>query len=738
MTNFISNTKGDGDENKHFAKLSAETALKIAIPISLPANMPVKSTGCSNYVSIMEQVEVAELELVISDRNTQLPKYYKSGFYTFESTEEDQSRLTEFNKLIGGCAQIGDKVKLVEEFDGTDYRRVIYMPSQKGLRFWVEKVKLEDKILTYNLPEEEQVGPLRLPDEYDEYDEYIGGSVFGTSRYFQFIEDGNAIEEKPTEEKTYLILNTPLSEVNILNPIDYQDVSIESDIIVDTKTATHYHDDEEKEWLLIDHKDIGANGAPVNYKGLIKEEELTDRFSAYDWAKFGFEIKDAGAEYIYNFDEKSDFFNEICELVDQDENGILEPYELQRALNSHYTAHKLSQLVCKHHSEWAYGGQYLSSLMNQVTGVFDEGIKLESDDTRKQALEELKTERLDAFEAKVCQLYYWQDINIPALESKPINFVEGAFTTQQTTGKYLKFEDSSWVSKTDSSNESPVDLVAFPIDNPVVYHFHPVAFVEQMRRINGGFYYEIYHTGEIICNGDIEKAKEVSFIYYDKNGGKHELGTYKLVEVPDFESGKTKKPTANLNNYEVRSGTYNRKKKTIWYKKKNKKFKAVNIKENFTGSHYVYTKDDFVLKFKSISNRPYARPECFAALLGAIADTGYEDIKINGFTSKDGTSFPSVSHPGGINVDISNLDNADFKTADGGIKIANSNYSRERTRTLANSMIKFRYYRIRTSDVELCKYGANASKWDCTNKEKPCRYITGHEDHLHCEGFNNK
>ena len=58
-----------------------------------------------------------------------------------------------------------------------------------------------------------------------------------------------------------------------------------------------------------------------------------------------------------------------------------------------------------------------------------------------------------------------------------------------------------------------------------------------MRRINSGFYYEIYHTGEIICNGDIEKAKEVSFIYYDKNGGKHDLGIWTLIKVPIYEKG---------------------------------------------------------------------------------------------------------------------------------------------------------------------------------------------------------
>jgi predicted chitinase len=38
--------------------------------------------------------------------------------------------------------------------------------------------------------------------------------------------------------------------------------------------------------------------------------------------------------------------------------------------------------------------------------------------------------------------------------------------------------------------EEAIPLSPFPIANPVVYHFHPVAFVEQMRRMGGCFCYE--------------------------------------------------------------------------------------------------------------------------------------------------------------------------------------------------------------------------------------------------------
>ena len=263
--------------------------------------------------------------------------------------------------------------------------------------------------------------------------------------------------------------------------------------------------------------------------------------------------------------------------------------------------------------------------------------------------------------------------------------------------------------------------IPFPI-LPKVYHFHPIAFVEQMRMMSADLVYEIYHTGKIVENGDYEKAKEVSFVYHDKNGGKYDLGKFSLFEVPDYEKGTTNKPTNNIDDYIKKTGTYRGKIKSIWYKKKNKVFKAVNIKQNFNGDCFLYSKDNFKLKFTSYTNREYARPICFAALMGAIVDCGYEDVKVNGFTRKDGTSFPSVSHPGGINVDISNLDNNNFKSADGNILIDGSNYSLKRTSKLAKGLYKFGYKGIRSSDKNIAH----------------CTYIKAHKDHLHCEKFEPK
>ncbi len=124
-------------------------------------------------------------------------------------------------------------------------------------------------------------------------------------------------------------------------------------MIVNVKEGRVYKVQDKKEWYYLEPEGLRKTGMAIKYKGLISKDDLDETFSAYNWDKFGFEVKeDTDNRYIYDFENKTPFFEDICNIVDLDGNGILEPYELQRALNNHYTANKLSHLVCKHHNEW--------------------------------------------------------------------------------------------------------------------------------------------------------------------------------------------------------------------------------------------------------------------------------------------------------------------------------------------------------------------------------------------------
>ncbi len=118
-----------------------------------------------------------------------------------------------------------------------------------------------------------------------------------------------------------------------------------------------------------------------------------------------------------------------------------------------------------------------------------------------------------------------------------------------------------------------------------------------------------------------ENKKKYKYIYHDKDGNLHELGTYDIIPTQMY---KGKKGTLiNLINLDKVNKTY--------------------IKGN-----YQYT-------FNVDSPRKYVNEKTLASILGAMLEVNYNDISCNGFSHSDGSSRPSVSHINGNNGDFKYL-----------------------------------------------------------------------------------
>ena len=65
-----------------------------------------------------------------------------------------------------------------------------------------------------------------------------------------------------------------------------------------------------------------------------------------------------------------------------------------------------------------------------------------------------------------------------------------------------------------------------------------------------------------------------------------------------------------------------------------------------------YKKNNIVIKLANYTTRLYINPKAFASIIGALGETNYSDITINGFTTSDGTGAPSVTHINGIAEDL--------------------------------------------------------------------------------------
>ncbi|PKQ63030.1 hypothetical protein BZG02_09670 [Labilibaculum filiforme] len=83
-------------------------------------------------------------------------------------------------------------------------------------------------------------------------------------------------------------------------------------------------------------------------------------------------------------------------------------------------------------------------------------------------------------------LEIWEGVEIRK-SSYRTKFVNGALMSSPVTfGGYLIYKYGKWVYERmayGDKKKEEIPLSPFPIDDPVVTHFHPVAFVEQMRRM---------------------------------------------------------------------------------------------------------------------------------------------------------------------------------------------------------------------------------------------------------------
>ncbi|MFL0086028.1 hypothetical protein V2754_09320, partial [Tenacibaculum maritimum] len=194
----------------------------------------------------------------------------------------------------------------------------------------------------------------------------------------------------------------------------------------------------------------------------------------------------------------------------------------------------------------------------------------------------------------------------------------------------------------------------------------------------------IYHTGEI-SKLDFKGLKEVSYVYHDKNGGKHNICTCELLKIDERLKGvssdkKTKHTVESGYNtssvityshdssrkkYSYPNGTirtygkfYNPDKKTthrlVTYKKgsgtKNLVKMPDSINKKITDKSVIYS-------FTKTTRR-YCGPEHFACFVGALAETGLT-LKSGGACEEDGTCYPSVSHINGQSIDTSYLNDKD-------------------------------------------------------------------------------
>ncbi|MDR0807027.1 MAG: chitinase [Enterobacteriaceae bacterium] len=236
-----------------------------------------------------------------------------------------------------------------------------------------------------------------------------------------------------------------------------------------------------------------------------------------------------------------------------------------------------------------------------------------------------------------------------------------------------------------------------------VWHFHPVVFLDAIAD-NNIITYHIYwnskddgriekHIPSVIDEEFINKYK---YIYHDKSGCMHDLGVF-IYETINNQYGE---------------------------KYGGEKIDLIDIRQlkNYSNGN---------VKFSMTLNtsRYWINDKTLASLLGALLECGYDDFVFNGFSHKDGSSNPSVSHKNGFNGDLrylrkdrnggrTNLFSSDKSIGWAGVDI-------DRQNKFNDALFKFGWKSMLSQTFNVNKI-FNHCKNDQANH---------HNDHLHVQSY---
>ncbi len=507
---FLKGVKGEVDDvknTKKYFKIAKGASLTLQYPNSFKKDDEVKVL---EYLAD-EQELYCKISLAkqVREVNYDILKYIKGT----EKKENGQviaaqykpAKLNDLNAIFNHTLNkdsILNWVSMLDDKDGQKRRKVAFKPNGEYI-YWVKKADLGISSKpdgNYTLPQDISTLYYKKPKN---------------DKTSSVIEHDHICTKEYLEQNIVKIANNTWYKIKCLTPI-------------------------KNKHGFVQHLEI---------EGLIKSDDSKIiKISAFDWEAFGFKVyKDQPDTFVYHNSIKPleqitlpEFLKSAWSLIDENSDGQISSQEMRCALKDTFAQQKLSKMVCYHQSEW---GIDFGSLKSEVEILLDEGIELEEDEVEKQCLIDEKNIILSTVEKKIEAFNFWGEVNkYPEMTLKKLNSNEKLFKQAP-----LEFKLNNIIKPAASvfpllkvEKLPELDLPEIPEleinwkeipPQPKFWHFNPIAFVEQMRRMAPVF--EVIFPFEIIPQNDKNnstyKGKEwykttdngVSFGASRKGGRKH-------------------------------------------------------------------------------------------------------------------------------------------------------------------------------------------------------------------------
>ncbi|PKQ61441.1 hypothetical protein BZG02_15930 [Labilibaculum filiforme] len=441
---FLKGIEGDKDDvkdTKKFLKFAKGSKLSLKYPATFYAN---------DEIQVLEFPEGENEEYCRIKLHKQIRIVLKADLkYTKGSEKKEDNKviaakytpekLENLNKVFNDTLQSTSEIEWIKSLPGEEEKReVSFCPPAGNHIYWVKKTELGVS--------EKPTAPISLSANLK--------SLFKNK-------PGNKTESELGED--YFVQSSQVKKVTQAGSDKF---------FYDIKTMTPVKDDK-------------GFVRSTEVQGFIKSDDANiSEVSAHDWTVFGFEtFKDQEDEFVFNKtveilkqENAPGFIKTVWKQIDKDGNKILSSKELASGLGDEFVVKKLSKMICYHTSEW---GLKYSSLQSEIETLLDEGINKEENADKKNALNQKKDLTITNTKQKVDNLQFWSKVKVPIPKTTPEIPPDWIYDPirNQSRKRYPWDRDFEY-------EQEEEEYTPFPI-SPKVYHFHPIAFVEQMRRMGG-------------------------------------------------------------------------------------------------------------------------------------------------------------------------------------------------------------------------------------------------------------
>ncbi|CAA0181809.1 CHAP domain-containing protein [Tenacibaculum maritimum] len=532
VEDFLKNTFGATVTGKNFITLPEGTKLKekLSVSVKLEKNLPVKIVEIrGNYAKI----NVPKFVDKIVD---------KRDLYTPNKSSAD-GKMRGYNRIRG--YHILNFENINKRFDGLliegesklfchglrnskVQRKVKYYPKEGGKKgYWVPLDALSKNVV-YEEKEEVREVPKRL-NVFEGLLDYI---VTQDRTVQKKVKVCKAVKV-PIAKNQKVLLNRFIDTAYLEVSKKDEEEELYKEVVVDLRGAKECMVKKKKYLKVRCSYTIGNDS--YKQEGWIPAKGLEKKaFNGYHWERFGFELVDGGKEYMYDIKDlreasttESRFVETMWRKLGVVEDDVLDFFELEAAYALLETQEKISKMVCKHKIEWSYTSEEIAK---EVEGFYNYYIGYQRDlgeDTQK--LEELKEEKLAAIKEQVSKLMFWKEASaLPYgahkevralgadLKMQPLSLLTSSSTEGATC--FNVFDSDEEIAKKEAlkkqapkkdsvkkkqvaparrarSKQEKQPVRKFP-NTDMVYHFHPIGFVNQMKLIFG-------EEGECYCNKDL-------------------------------------------------------------------------------------------------------------------------------------------------------------------------------------------------------------------------------------------